>query len=106
MQRLSKTFNEITVKKGDVFAIDLDANATTGYLWDMRLTAGKASLVSQNYTSEAPAGALVMGGGGVESFTYKAEQTGTVELIAEYRRPWESPQQPAADTRKFKITVV
>ncbi len=47
MQRLSKAFNELTVKKGEVFAIDLDANATTGYLWDMRLTAGKASLVSR-----------------------------------------------------------
>lgn len=104
MKTLSKSFNTATVQKGETFKIELDANPSTGYLWDVRLKAGKASLVSQNYTSDAPAGSMVIGGGGVESFVFKAEEAGTVELVAEYSRPWEKGTKPAV-TQRFDVTV-
>jgi inhibitor of cysteine peptidase len=104
MKTLTKAFNTATVRKGETFRIDLDANPTTGYLWDVRLAAGKASLVSQEYKSAAPADSMVIGGGGVESFVFKAEETGTVELVAEYRRPWEKGTTPAV-THRFDVTV-
>ena len=104
MKTLSKSFNTATVQKGETFKIELDANPTTGYLWDVRLKAGKASLLSQGYTADAPAGSVVIGGGGVESFVFKAEEAGTVELVAEYSRPWEKSAKPAV-TQRFDITV-
>ena len=104
MTRLTKAFNTATVNKGETFTIELDANPTTGYLWDMRLKAGKATLISQQYTSSAPAGSLVIGGGGVETFVFRAEETGTIELQAEYSRPWEKNAKPAV-TQRFDISV-
>ena len=47
MKTLTKAFNTATVEKGETFRIELDANATTGYLWDVQLKAGAASLVSR-----------------------------------------------------------
>lgn len=104
MKTLSKSFNAVTVQKGETFKIELDANPSTGYLWDVQLKAGKASLVSQNYTPDAPAGSMVIGGGGVESFVFKAEEAGKVELVAEYSRPWEKGTKPAV-TQRFDVTV-
>jgi len=104
MTRLTKSFNTATVRKGDTFTVELEANPTTGYLWDMRLKAGKATLVSQTYASSAPEGSLVIGGGGVETFVFRAEETGQIELEAEYSRPWERSPKPAA-TQRFDITV-
>ena len=104
MTRMTKAFNTATVRKGETFTVELDANPTTGYLWDMRLKAGKATLVSQEYTSSAPAGSMVIGGGGVETFVFRAEETGRIELEAEYTRPWEKNAKPAA-TQRFDITV-
>lgn len=105
MKTLTKAFNIATVRKGETFRIDLDANPSTGYLWGVWLASGKASLVSREYTPAAPAGALVVGGGGVESFIFKVEDTGVVEVVAEYRRPWEKAT-PAAETNRFRIKVV
>jgi inhibitor of cysteine peptidase len=105
MKTLTKAFNAISVRKGEIFRIDLDANPTTGYLWDVRLTAGKASLVSQNYSASAQADSLVIGGGGVESFVYKAEEAGTIEFKAEYRRPWEDSTLPAHKKSTFTVKV-
>jgi inhibitor of cysteine peptidase len=102
MKTLTKAFNSTTVQKGDLFKIELDANPTTGYLWDMKLKAGKAQLVSEEYTSSAPAGSMVIGGGGVTSFVFKAEEAGEIELVAEYTRPWEKNAKPAA-SHKFSV---
>jgi inhibitor of cysteine peptidase len=104
MTRLTKSFNTATVRKGETFTVELEANPTTGYLWDMRLKAGKATLVSQKYTPAAPAGSLVIGGGGVETFVFRAEETGQIELEAEYSRPWEKNAKPAA-VQRFDIRV-
>lgn len=104
MTRLSKAFNTATVRKGDTFTVELDANPTTGYLWDMRLKAGKATLVSQEYTASAPAGSMAIGGGGVETFVFRAEEAGEIELEAAYSRPWEKNAKPAA-TQRFDIRV-
>ena len=35
----------------------------------------------------------------------QAEDTGAVEVVAEYRRPWEKAT-PAAETSRFRIKVV
>ena len=104
MTRLTKAFNTATVRKGETFRVELEANPTTGYLWDMRLKAGKATLVSQEYTSGAPPGSLVIGSGGVETFVFRAEETGQIQLEAEYSRPWEKNAKSAV-TQRFDITV-
>lgn len=104
MKTLTKAFNTATVQKGETFRLELDANPSTGYLWDVRLKAGAASLVSQQYKRQQEPGEFVCGAAGIEEFVFRAEQTGTVTLEAVYARPWESA--PPAETRRFQISVV
>lgn len=104
MTRLTKSFNTASVRKGETFTVELEANPTTGYLWDMRLKAGKATLVSQEYTSSESADSMVIGGGGMETFVFRAEEEGTIELQAVYSCPWEKNGKPAV-TQRFDITV-
>ena len=104
MKKLTETFNKISVAKGETFKIELYGNPTTGYLWDMSVTAGKATLVKQD--SDAPSlvnDRMAIGGGSMQHFIFKAEEAGEIEIKAEYKRPWE--KNPAAQSHSFKITV-
>ena len=103
MQKLTEAFNTISVKKGETFTVELDSNPSTGYGWDLQLTAGKASLVKQDFRSSTPPGSMICGAGGTEIYTYKAEEMGTIELNADYKRSWE--KNPPAKTCQFHVNV-
>lgn len=47
MKKLSEQFNMIAVKKGELFSVELEGNASTGYMWDIKVTAGEATLISR-----------------------------------------------------------
>ncbi|MBW7911620.1 MAG: protease inhibitor I42 family protein [Alphaproteobacteria bacterium] len=106
MKTLTKAFNTATVEKGERFRIELEADSTTGYLWDIRLKAGAASLVSQQYKRQEEPGEFVCGGQAIEELVYQAgQQSGqTIEIEATYSRPFV-PNDPTADKRLFRITV-
>ena len=103
MKKLTEEFNKVTVAKGEMFSIELDSNPSTGYRWDLQLKAGKASLVDEDFISDAPKNSMVCGAGGKKVFIFKAEEAGTIEIDATYKRPWKS--DGAAQSQSFKITV-
>ncbi len=103
MKTLTEAFNTATVAKGETFAIELDSNPTTGYAWDVKLKAGKASLLKEDFTSSAQPGSMVCGAGGKQVFIFKAEEAGTVEIEAQYKRAWEN--KPPAKLKNFTVTV-
>ncbi len=102
MKTLTEQFNTATVKKGEIFAIELPSNPTTGHWWDVQLKAGKAVLTRRDYKSDSD-DPREIGGGGKEVFLFKAKETGTIEIEAVYRRPWD----PSSDGKplKFGVTV-
>ncbi len=102
MKTLTEQFNTATIKKGETFAIELTSNPTTGYMWDVQLKAGKASLVKKDYTPDSK-DPQVIGDGGKEIFVFKAEETGTVGIEAVYRRPWDPAS--AGKPKRFGIIV-
>ena len=103
MKKLTEEFNKASVAKGEHFAIMLDSNPSTGYGWDVQLKAGKASLVAEDYISDAKPGSMVYGGGGKEVFVFKAEEAGTIEIEAQYKRSWEN--KPPLKSQGFSVTV-
>lgn len=103
MKRLTEQFNAIAVKKGEMFMLDLEGNPSTGYLWDVKVTAGDASAVSRE-TLPLNANPMVIGGGAVERTIFRANADGIVEIEANWRRPWEATAAPAKSC-KFKVTV-
>ena len=104
MQKLTEKFNAISVKKGETFVVELESNGSTGYSWDLQLIAGKARLLKKVYNSSVNGGPMLVGSGGRESFIFKAEEAGIIELKAEYRRPWKKNNPPAA-SHTFQIKV-
>ena len=109
MKRLSEQFNSISVKKGEFFIVDLPSNgASTGYMWDISVTAGKAKVVKKEYVELRPGDdereKMVCGRTVYDRTIMQAEETGTIELQADFRRPWEKGTPPA-QTKTFKIDV-
>jgi predicted secreted protein len=102
MKKLTDTFNEISVRKGDYFLIELEGNPSTGYLWEFNVKAGKASIVQKDMEPFDPR-PMVIGGGGIERTIMQALDSGTIEIEAQLLRPWDKTS--VAQRRTFKIIV-
>lgn len=109
MKRLSEQFNSISVKKGEYFVVDLpDNGASSGYTWDLSVTAGKARVVKQEFVElrpqdVTPEDEFACGKTLYNRTVMQAEETGDIELRADWHRPWES--KPPAKSHVFKINV-
>jgi inhibitor of cysteine peptidase len=88
---------------GKTFTIALDANATTGYNWSQTIKDKAVVAYVDNAYVAAATDPQVVGGGGTDTFTFKAVGKGTTTITLTYARPWESV--PAAQTRTITITV-
>ncbi|MFH0916947.1 MAG: protease inhibitor I42 family protein [bacterium] len=92
-----------TVKVGDTIEVTIPGNPTTGFSWTAALTEKDAALVRQvGEPAYAPerSDSMVLGAGGVYTFTFKAAAKGKALLRLVYARPWESvePEQTFAVT--------
>jgi predicted secreted protein len=106
MKKLTEKFNSIAVKKGELFMVELETNgASTGYLWEFNVTAGKAAHVNKVYVDpHAVPGEMSCGNTINEQTIMRAEESGVIEIMAEYRRPWEK-SAPPLKSRSFRVTV-
>lgn len=95
----------LTLRVGDVVAVELRANATTGYAWEAR-DDGTGVLLREagpDYRTD-PSAAGMVGVGGAASWRYRALRPGRATLTFAYRRSWEQAVAPV-DTRTFRVTV-
>ncbi len=76
---------ELAVKVGKEFILELPSNRTTGYVWKADYDSTILQLTTLNYQhiSDKP------GAGGTESFTFKPLRTGKTIIRIRYGRPWE-----------------
>lgn len=93
--------SNIEVNMGEEFVIVLDANATTGYEWNIAdFDKSYFSIVGNKYeTANVSAGS-----GGKSIWTFKANNKGNSVIVMSYARPWEKDIAPIK-TQKFNITV-
>lgn len=103
MQTLKKDFNEIAVRRGELFALELPGNPSTGYQWTVTVNEGKARLLSENLvTPKTPQGAGIFIGAGTLRYVFMAESMGDIEISAVYKQAWsKEPVTPV----NFKIRV-
>lgn len=95
----------VDVERGQEIVVRLSSNRTTGYGWTLA-SSGAGILASTGdavYMLDSTATNMA-GAGGVESWSFKANQSGQEELRFEYRRPWEQTTAPAK-TVSFTIRV-
>jgi len=88
---------------GQVFAIRLPGNPTTGYQWQLAgiSTPAVVSLGKPQYERTPTAKAMV-GSGGTFVFTFKAAKPGKAAVKLVYVRPWEKDKPPA---ETFSVTI-
>ena len=92
----------IKVKVGDVVAISLRGNPTTGYSW-LTVLDGRPIMqaVGSTYTPDPQPSGMV-GGGGTFLFTFKAAKPGQTQISLAYARPWEKGKPPL---KTFAVTI-
>jgi inhibitor of cysteine peptidase len=90
----------LNVKAGDVIAVKLAGNPTTGYNW-IAADLDKA-ILSQSGEAEFKAGSNLIGAGGMITLKFKAEGPGTTTLTLNYMRAWESVQP----LQVFTVTII
>jgi len=83
--------------------VALTSNPSTGFAWSVSERTGQG-LVLTGPPAYVPGGptAPVVGAPGTEVFTFRAVESGTFQLVLEYRRSFEPDQPPA---RTFRVTV-
>ena len=86
---------QIEVEIGQILVVSLVSNPTTGYSWqvsenDETILAPQGEV---NYQADPQSEGLV-GSGGTETFRFKAEKSGRVNLELIYHRPWEQDVDP------------
>jgi len=98
MQRFNDPTQAIHVAVGEVFAIALASNPTTGYTWQADADPRYLELIDQEFE---PRGGGI-GAGGHEVFRFHALQTGQAEIGLVYCRPWD---RETRDTERFQVAI-
>ena len=89
---------------GDTFEIALDANATTGYSWEIaEIDEDIVQLTKSEYIVDPNAEGLV-GKGGKAVFRFEAVGSGETALKLIYHRSWETDVEPLRTT-VVQVTV-
>ena len=87
---------EVTLHKN--FIIALKSNPTTGYTWKPDYDSDMLELLKQEFVLQSRA----IGGGGEETFEFKARRAGETQVKMLYQREWEN--QPR-ETKLFTVRI-
>lgn len=95
--------NTIKTTVGKKFVITMDANATTGYEWQLAnpIDDNLIKLVSSIYN---PYKTGRLGSGGKSIWTFKAVRAGKTQISFKYIRPWEKNTRTANETT-YIVTI-
>ena len=95
---------QVNLKIGQILAVELDSNPTTGYGWEIASmdTTVLEMMGESEYTRSDTGETPRVGSGGTETFRFKAIGQGQSPLEMVYRRPWEAGVEPA---NSFSLTV-
>lgn len=97
------SISSIEATTGDSFSVDLDANPTTGYQWELDFDSEYLQLLNRKYVPRATETDLV-GAGGTDTFNFRALKPGDTEMTFSYLRPWEKDKAPI-EQKIYEITI-
>ncbi|NJD59371.1 MAG: hypothetical protein C3F13_13540 [Anaerolineales bacterium] len=85
------------LKKGEVMAIRLESNPSTGYAWYATISDPKVLVQMGEPQYQEPASSSstpVIGAAGTQTFFFQAAESGLSTLTMEYKRGWETGVTP------------
>ncbi len=92
--------SEVTLRQGDTLTLKIEGNPTTGYTW--AISEVDETILSIAGEAEYKSGSLLIGAGGVYTFTFKAAAPGTTPLKLIYYRSFEEGVPPV---ETFEVNV-
>ena len=89
---------QVEVKRGDVFTVALDSNATTGFSWTEPAKIADGNILKQTETAYVAPRANddtkpVAGMSGIEEWSFAAGQAGVTTVTMSYDQPWEGGEK-------------
>ncbi len=92
------------MKKGEVMAITLESNPSTGYSWFATISDDLvvAQMGESEYNEPTQSATPVIGAPGTQTFYFEAVDSGVATITLEYKRGWE--KDVAAD-KTITLTV-
>ncbi len=96
------TGNEVTLTVGEKMQINLEANPTTGYEWEVAEVDEKVLRETGTVYKPDSDSSDMVGNGGKEILTFEAVGAGKTTLRLIYHQPWD--EAPPAET--FLVTVI
>ena len=96
---------QVALARGETLRLRLEANATTGYSWEIAELPRILRRTGSGYEAPAqPRGRPpIAGAGGTQNFTFAARTAGRGTLRLVYRQPWDRQARP---DRSFRLTVI
>ena len=82
--------NQVQIQRGQIVAVALESNITTGYRWEMAKS--EQDVVQQVGEAKFEAGSKLLGAGGVETLRFRAVKAGEADLQLVYHRSWEDKE--------------
>ena len=102
---VSEPGGQVTLTVGQELAVELRANITTGYQWQLvPPVPDVVTVIDRGTYSAAPGSEGRVGAGGTTSFVFRAVRPGRGEVNLAYQRPWETDVAPARTVR-FDVEV-
>ena len=96
---------QVTLQRDQEMILELAANPSTGYRWQIELTASAVlDKIGDEQFLPASSSSGAVGGGGMSVWHFRAARTGTDLLRLVYRRPFER-NMPAAKSVVYTINV-
>lgn len=102
---VSEPGGQVTLTVGQELAVELRANVTTGYMWELVPPFPEVvTVIDPGTYSAAPGSEARVGAGGITSFVFRAVRPGKGVVNLAYRRPWERDVPPTRTVR-FDVDV-
>ena len=94
---------QIEVEVGQILAISLESNPTTGFGWELvELEDPILQLMGEAEFQPSESNEIV-GAGGTETFRFEVVSTGQTTLTLVYRRSWEEGVEPLGT---FRLNII
>jgi len=94
-----------TLKRGESFSFEVEANPTTGYAWRWTCTPAEHVDVVRINTANKEKYHGVAGRGGTEFFKIIGKKSGSVTCVFEYGRPWDTTSYDNDKKRTYDFIV-
>lgn len=93
----------INVSQGDIVAIKLAENPTTGYSWQFEINPENQNVINVISSKYLKQVTTLIGAGGTKEYKFEVKNAGQITINGYYVRPWEELDKNTATQVHYTI---